>query len=453
MIPESEWKFFEATEQRIRHLTGHQRENEAALLTGRPLPWDPVDLVARQAALVQEMDYASRVEQALAGEPTPEQARHLDLHQRWILGSLFETHPDIAPLLHHLNTTFAAFTPQINGRDATRAEIRRILASAEDRDLREAAWNAYIPLGEELIEPLREIFRLREALARAVVETGYPEVALHAVEQDRRMVVVLVDEFERFTRTAHDELRREVERQLGLHEVEAWDIEYGLGQMSPLTPDLFSTDRAAGDLIEMMDRWGFDPAFLKGFAEEADLPMDILRLTAENPAEPRYLIRAADGFEAWRIAFRAAGQALRDVAVRGRRHFLDEESPVMIEAAGMILESALRRPGWLETVTGAPGPAARAHLRAHRLTRIHQLRRHAATGMFENLVYAQGDLDPQRLFAEVHEHLLAHSRGARAIWATYSSFVSRPLAGFAKVLAAMAAAQTVAHLESIVPDP
>jgi hypothetical protein len=47
------------------------------------------------AAALQELDYPARIEAALGMDPTPEQARHLELHRRAALSALFETHPDL----------------------------------------------------------------------------------------------------------------------------------------------------------------------------------------------------------------------------------------------------------------------------------------------------------------------------------------------------------------------
>ena len=62
MIPETEWKFFEGTEQRVKHLARHQEENALAQLRGDPPPWDPSELAERQIAILQEMDYPARIE-------------------------------------------------------------------------------------------------------------------------------------------------------------------------------------------------------------------------------------------------------------------------------------------------------------------------------------------------------------------------------------------------------
>ena len=452
MIPESEWKFLEGTEQRIKHLTRRIEENRYALFTGRPLPWDPEELAAHRAALVQEMDYAARVEQALHADPTPEEAQHLRLHRRWVIRSLFETHPEIEPLLRELRGILAAFRPRLADREASWADLRHVLLTSEDRTLREAAWKAPAPLGERLHDGVTELVRLRETLARTVVDSGFPEVAFSMWGQERTAVVARVDEFERITRDTHAQAKHEVAEVLGVHEAEPWDMAYGLMRLSPLPPDAFPADRAAAAAAEQLRRWGFDPDTLPVRLEEADLPWPSLRVAVELPGDVRFLLRPAEGFDAYRIRFHALGSGLRDTQVAARRHFLEQESPAMVEAAGMLLESVVFEPDWLARVTGAPAPAIRTHLRAQRFARIAELRRAGASTVFENLVYTPSPIDPQKLFSEINEQVLLEARNPQTLWCADAFLVDRPLYRGTYLLAAMIAAQTRRHLRTSLGD-
>jgi len=192
VIPVTEWKFFEGTEQRIKHLAGHRQENLLALYRGEALPWDPQELAAREAAVLQEFEYPARVEAAFGLDPTPGERRHLELHRRWALGAMFQTHPDLVSLEVPLLERSLRFRPRVGDREVSRPELQAILLTEENRDLREAAYDALAPLGEELEADLTELIRRREMLSRALLETGYPEVILAAREQDRAEVVGLL---------------------------------------------------------------------------------------------------------------------------------------------------------------------------------------------------------------------------------------------------------------------
>lgn len=446
MIPETEWKFFEGMEQRAKHLARHALENREAATSGAPLPWDPEALASRRAGILLELDYPARVEAARSLGPTPEQARHLELHRLWALQTVVETHPDLYPLVHDLLERMSAFRPTVGGRDATRADLRRILRHEPDRDLREAAWFALAPLGEAIQDDLRELIRRRELLTRTLLDTGFPSVAFHLCEQDRARAVGLLDEFERFTRKAYEDARAEVASVLDLHEVEPWDLEFGLARLGELDPSHFPTEGAAPAAREAARAWGLDPESGIEMRAEPDLLVRSLTLALDPPGAVRVVHRGGDGIEGWRTVFRATGRAVHLAHVRARRYFLEQESPVLLEASAAVFESVLRDPEWLARVTGVPDEAIRSHARAMRLQRIVELRRHAARTAFENLVYAQSDLEAQRLYADVMEHMLQDTRNPNVLWPTHAEFVTRPLGQFSRVLGAMIAAQVSARL-------
>ncbi len=448
MIPESEWKFFEATEQRIRHLERHRAQNDLAAHAGRELPFDPAELADRYAALLHEMDYPARIEQALAMDPTPGQARQLDLHRRWVLRTLFETHPDLAPLIHELRRRLIAFRPEMDGRPATRAEIHRVLTQEPGRDRRESAYRAMVPLAESVKEDLAELFRRRERLARAVAGTGFAPLAFHVLEQERAEVLGLVDEFERFTRNAYRSARKEIGRSLGIHDVEPWDVPYGLAQLSPFPADVFPEDRALSEARAQAERWGLS---LDARFDPADPPTASLVFPPdEDPARVLHQVRT--GLDAFRMIFHAAGHVIRDRAVLERRHLLTRESPAVTEAFATVFEEVTGDPGWLQAFTGAPGPAVRAHLRAVRLARIATLRRHAVLTTFESLVYAQSDLDPHRLHADAQENLLMETRRPEPLWAADLEIITDPFHHASAILGAMAAAQIRERLAAEFPE-
>jgi hypothetical protein len=449
VIPASEWKFFEGTEQRIKHLVKHERENRHALLRGQARPWDPIAQAQRMAALLQDLDYPARVEQALAADPTPEQERRLHLHRRWALRALFETHPDLLPLRLDLEEKILTFTPQVRGRGTPRAELRRILRQEEDRTAREAAWEALNPLGEALAGDLTELIRRREALARAVAGTGFPAVAFLANEQDRSQAVGLLDQVERYTRQVYEEARKEVARTLGVQEVEPWDLEFGLTRLGgPLSPP--SLERARGAMEEQLDRWGF-PA--PGSLEEADLPFEEEVLAVESPGDVRALVSPEPDAGLYERVLSAAGRVLSYGQVATPRFFLQEQNPALVEVAGALLAGVARSPGWLVATTGLGSEEAAAALRARRLFLILRLRRDVAQTVFENLVYAQSDLDPHRLYSEVVEHMLFETRRPAPRWPLDLYRITDPLRRASRVLGVLVAAQLAERMEQLFPEP
>ena len=451
MIPESEWKFFEGTEQRLKHLARHRAENLIARSTGTELPWDPAEIASRQTAALQELDYPTRVETALGMDPTPEQARHLELHRRGALYALFETHPDLFPVAQDLEERWAGFRPEVNGRAASWAEVARLVREDPDRDLREAAWKAVAPFAESLREDVGELVRRRELLSRSLLQVGFPVVAFHFGEMDRAQEIGLLDMLERFTRKAFQESKSEIARVLSIHEVDPWDLEYGFSRLGELPACALRLPLAAAR--EQALRWGFAEDRLPLGIEAPNLPVESRPVWVEVPRETRFLYRPGSGWNHARALFRAYGAALHGAQGTTRRHFLEQDAPAVVEASGRIFEGVLDDASWLAEQTGAPAPAIEEHLRVQRGQRILELRRHAALATFENLVYAASELDPQRLYGDVLEHMLQETRRPEAVWTSHPDLVLRPAAAGAAIAGEVIAAQVRRRLGELLGPP
>lgn len=448
MIPENDWKFFEATEQRIKHLHRHRQENLVALLRGENPRNDPDALARKEAALVQEMDYPARVESARAADPTPDQARHLDLHRRWVLTTLFETHPDIHPLLQDLRERFAAFRPRVGDREATWGEVRRILREEADRDLREAAWLAAVPFGTAVHDDLLDLVRRRESLARTVLDAGYPHVAYHGLDQERTEVISLLDEFERTTRDAFQRARREIAEAIGVHSVEPWDFAYGVRALQGIEDGAFPGEAAADAVHVQARRWGFEPTELPFRTHRAAAPVSATSVAVEIPADIRLIVPEQTGFEAYSAAFAAFGHALSHGHVPLRRHFLEQVPVVLREASGRLFAAVTRVPAWVEEQTGATAPQIERFLHARRIAELIDLRLRHAHNSFENIVYAHSDQEPTRLFNDVLEQTMGCSPRPVPLWAAESYHCFEPFHQGSRVLGAYAAAQIAAYLGS-----
>lgn len=451
MISETEWKFFEATEQRIKHLAHHQAENLLALLAGEPPPWNPAELAERQAAILGELDYPTRVEDALRADPTPQQARHLELHRRWALRALFETHPDLAPLQQDLFERSVRFRAEIGGRSLSPAAIQHLLREEPDRELREKAWWAMGDLGESLAGDLTELLRRREMLARTVAETGFPSLAFHAHEQERATVVGLLDEFERFTRKAYEGMRGEVARALEIHAVEPWDLEFGLARLGTLPRGHFPADLGLDRVRRQAGRWGFSSGTSIVVEERDHFGWRAIALRV--PDSIRIVGSPRDGLDGHRHLFRAYGEALHHAGVGSPRHFLQQEPPASIRGSGDLFQAVLWEEEWLAEHTGAEPRALAEHLHVERLRRILELRERAVVVAFENLVYTQSDLEPQRLYNDVIEQILQDTRRPVVRWPTHLDLILSPLSGFSEIVGAMIGAQVWEHLRTRFPQP
>jgi hypothetical protein len=272
-------------------------------------------------------------------------------------------------------------------------------------------------------------------------------IAFHFHELDRSEVVGLIDILERFTRRTFEATRREMASALEVHDLEPWDLDLGFTRLGELPATALRDP--LGALREQAGRWGFDGSTFPEVVEAPDLILEAWPVWIEVPRQARVLLRPGHDWDTVRAHFRAFGAALHGLNIGSRRHFLEQDSAVMMEATGRIFEGVLDDPEWLAEHTGADRPAILRHLVAARGRRILNLRRHAALTAFENLAYAASELEPQRLYADVMEHMLQETRRPEAAWTAHPDPVFRPFAHGAALVGAMIAAQTRVTLCSV----
>jgi hypothetical protein len=82
-----------------------------------------------------------------------------------------------------------------------------------------------------------------------------------------------------------------------------------------------------------------------------------------------------------------------------------------------------------------------------------ELRRDVARTAFENLVYAQSDLDPHRLYSEVVEQTLLETRRPAPRWPLDPYPVIDPFRRASRVLGALIAAQFAERMTERFPEP
>jgi hypothetical protein len=271
-------------------------------------------------------------------------------------------------------------------------------------------------------------------------------VAFHFGEMDRSEEVGLLDMLERYTRKPFEAAKGDILRELDLHEIEPWDLEYGFSRIGEVR--LGESNAKSWDPIgaarEQATRWGFTPP---ATVEAPNLPWESHAAWVEVPGDLRVLYRPGSGWSHARAIFRAFGAAAHGAHTGGKRHLLEQDSPAAVEASARLFEGVLDDRDWLAEHIGASEAAIEAHLGVQRILRILELRRYAALTAFENLVYAASDLEPQRLYGDVMEHMLQETRRPEAMWTSHVDLVVRPMASGAAVVGALLAAQVRAKLQ------
>lgn len=107
--------------------------------------------------------------------------------------------------------TFNTFRAQVDGREMTDSEVRRILKESLDSVQREKVWAASKVVGQRVEPDLRELVRLRNEAARKLGFSNYHALQLFLNEQDGDELIRLFDELDVLTREPFRSAKAEID--------------------------------------------------------------------------------------------------------------------------------------------------------------------------------------------------------------------------------------------------
>jgi peptidyl-dipeptidase A len=109
---------------------------------------------------------------------------------------------------------FNNFRANVDGRQMTDSEVRKILKESNDSDRRKAVWEASKKVGEVVEKDLKQLVKLRNESATKLGFKNYHALMLHLNEQDGEQIIKLFDELDELTRAPFKAAKEEIEAQL-----------------------------------------------------------------------------------------------------------------------------------------------------------------------------------------------------------------------------------------------
>jgi len=114
-------------------------------------------------------------------------------------------------LADQIDQLFNTYRGEMNGRQVTENDIRRILRTSTSNAEVEAAWKAYQAVGRRIAPKLRELVQLRNQSARAVGYPNYHALQLAIQEFDEAELLRLFDQLDADTAGIFKTLKGEVD--------------------------------------------------------------------------------------------------------------------------------------------------------------------------------------------------------------------------------------------------
>jgi peptidyl-dipeptidase A len=313
-----------------------------------------------------------------------------------------------------VESAFATFRPDVNGRQLSENDIEEILRTSDDENERRQVWRASKEIGAEVGPRVRELARLRNTIARRRGYVDHYTMSLELQELSEDWLFEVLDELDRLTSEPFaawkQELDQTLRRRFGTQDLYPWH--YADAFFQDLPPDaavsldpLLSSKSAPELVLETFSSWGID---LGGVLEASDLfPRDLKCQHAfcldidRSCSDVRILANVVPGEQWVEVLLHEAGHAAYDVGLDPNLPWLLRRAAhtFVTEAIAILCGSLMRNPDWLVHVASAAqgevDALAASLRRAETAQRLIFIRWGLVVAHFERRLYAdpEGELD------------------------------------------------------------
>ncbi|MEA2477766.1 MAG: peptidyl-dipeptidase [Actinomycetota bacterium] len=381
----------------------HDRARAQLELELRKLKGDPEALAAVQQALATELH-------------EPVLRRELEVLRLSLTGNQMDEgqRAALVELSTQVESEFAAYRPEIEGRRYTDNELIEILKESDDVPLRKRAWEASKEVGTVVAGRVLEIVRLRNEAARDLGFDDYYRMSLSLQEFDEAWLFGILDELEHLTdgpfRRWKSALDDNLRRRFGTEDIHPWHYADPFFQALPadgsVSLDSHLAELSASDLaLRTFAAWGIDVSRMLEVSDiypkenkcQHAFCLDIDR----SGKDVRVLANVVPGEHWVEVMLHESGHAAYDMSVSPDLPYLLRRAAhtFVTEAIAISSGRLARDPEWLTTIAQLDGDAVASIAdELVRATAAHSLL-FARWGLvmthFERALYSdpEGDLD------------------------------------------------------------
>lgn len=354
--------------------------------------------------------------------------------------------PETAENQTPLEARFHKFRGEVAGKALTFGQLNQLIKRAPDRAERQAAWEAFLPLGDENRGLFKNLVLTRNRLAQNLGFRDFIDMKWKQSGIDETWLLGVMDKLEVETQSAYDEACGDLCTLLGIARLEPWDVAYGIDLISPLPPEIFDEAGATRRLEGLLQVWGFTP-------DELGIPifgcdnftMGGLCFGIEPGKEVAVLISPTNGPRYYRTFFHEYGHAMHFRYVGQNSIFLNVEDMAFNEGMAVFFESFVSDRDWVRANFPELTDADREQYLKHaRYAALAWMRTLLANVRFEHALYARPEIDPDAYWLELQltcgGFQLPASTAPR--WAADQMLVSLPVNWHNYVIAELIAKQT-----------
>lgn len=375
-----------------------------------------------------------------------------------------------------LEKSFNTFRAEVDGKQVTANEIRKVLMESDDSELRRLHWEASKAVGPTLAPRLRALVEKRNQAARSLGYSDYYDMSLRLQEQDPDQIEAIFDAIDKATAGPFEQFKAELDAGLAkrfgiaVGELRPWHYGDVFFQEPPGVEGLdLDPTFAKIDQLDVMNRYfrgiGLDGATRilqrSDLYERAGKVEHAFCEDIDRAGDIRVLANLVPNEEWTGTLMHELGHGLYDAYIRTDLPFVLRKSShaLVTEGVAELFGAMTRDPAWLQAFTPLD-PEARARVASLR----HQYHRGKALVFarwslvvmhFERAMYADPSQDLQALWWNLvrrYQKLTPPAaREALADWATKIHLVTVPAYYHNYLLGELFASQLRQRIGEIVP--
>jgi peptidyl-dipeptidase A len=267
------------------------------------------------------------------------------------------------------NAIYGNHRSVVRDREMGENEVRELLRTSADPDLRRETWEASKSVGSAVERTVRELASLRNLLAREQGYENYYARSLELQEIEARELAGIMGELESATDAPFRELKSGIDAKLGLKfgvdAVMPWHLSGPFFHRAPDIADIDLDRYFEGEDLEILTRRTFDALGLdvRGVISRSDLyeregksqHAFCARVGREYPYDVRVLANVRPDAYWMDAMLHEFGHAVYDRHVNPRLPYLlrTYAHANTTEAIALMMGALVDDPGWLRSVAGA----------------------------------------------------------------------------------------------------
>ncbi|HBG74807.1 MAG: hypothetical protein A2X25_07040 [Chloroflexi bacterium GWB2_49_20] len=433
----------------IKHMDGELETFSQAYEEGRWLKnqgllsaSDQFDLEVRRTNILLNKEIQDIVNEFLNTAENPVFRRVLLVLDRLIKDARVESNPSVYKLRSKIEQAIVNYPITIAGRKASRTDIRQILRTEKDIELRQEAFHCFDKLSELVEKDVKELVHRRNHIAQEMGYAHFGDLGLMLQGLSRTQLNEWFGSIIQKTDSTYQSFLSESAERLHQSNLYPQDLLFAVTQFKSLPDEYFTTTKLTKSIQWLADRIKLTEALARVRIDFVDIPFQGICVTIHVPDDIRILINPSNGQSYYSTFFHEIGHAMHSSFITQPYHLFRDEPGPFCEGMAETMARFVDDPEWLLNSANLPEEIAKQNKSIWRTSTVVHMRTLISQAEFEWRMYAEPEADFLNVFQTIKADYLKMPSDATLAWADNSYWTSYPFYVQNYVVAEMIASQT-----------